>query len=53
MQEVGRKMILCQYLQNLHDIIRTKKDDLSVLKKQQKQKKTKNKNIKKKKKKAM
>ena len=33
MQEVGRKMIFPQYLQNLHDILRNEKDNISVLKK--------------------
>ena len=32
-QEIGRKMIFFYYLRNLHDVIRNKKDDLSVLKK--------------------
>ena len=33
MQEVGRKMIFLYYLLNLHDISRTEKGDISVLKK--------------------
>ena len=32
-QEVGKKMIFPYNLRNLHDILRTEKDDLSVLKK--------------------
>ena len=31
-QEFGRKMVFLYYLQNLHDILRNKKDDISVLK---------------------
>ena len=33
MQEVGKMMIYPQYLQNLHDILRNEKGDISVLKK--------------------
>ena len=32
-QEVGRKIIFLSYLQNLHDIVRNEKDDISVPKK--------------------
>ena len=32
-QEVGRKIIFLSYLQNLHDIVRNEKGDISVLKK--------------------
>ena len=32
-QEAGRNMIFPKYLRNLHDILRNKKDDISVLKK--------------------
>ena len=30
-QEAGKNMIFPQHLQNFHDILRTEKDDLSVL----------------------
>ena len=35
MQEVGTMMIFPQYLQNLHDILKNEKGDVSVLKKPQ------------------
>ena len=34
---MGRKIIVPKYLRNLHDILRTEKDDLSVKKTKQKQ----------------
>ena len=36
-RKLGRKIIVPKYLRNLHDILRTEKDDLSVKKTKQKQ----------------
>ena len=36
MQEVDRKMIFLKYLRKLHDVLKTEKDDLSVLKRNDK-----------------